>query len=104
MTPQFKAWKKFAEGKEVVTVRFTPKDVYDGAFGIKNHRIFIERLFDKVGVQITRFGHEYEGGMESLTVKKWGLCFSSIDSDLTDMYEVHAIIGVNAKRKGVVNG
>lgn len=99
--PTFENWKKFADGRHVVTIRYTPEDVYNLNFLYKSHRDYIMAQFKKMGIEITRYAHEYVPGSDVYNplVKEWGLLFSTVGDRLAvqEMFEINAIIGVNAR-------
>lgn len=98
--PTFANWKRFADGRQVVTVRFSPEDIYNMNGFFKTHREFIVHLFAKQGVEITRYAHQYVGEVESPMVTEWGLIFTTMEQRIVqteELYEIHAIIGVNAR-------
>lgn len=98
--PTFSNWKQFADGREVVTVRFSPEDVYNMNGLYKTHREFIVHLFKEKGVEVTRYAHKYVGEVEHPMVTEWGLLFTTMEQRIIqtdELYEIHAIIGVNAR-------
>lgn len=63
----------------------------------KTHREFIEAMFKKEGVIVTRFSHNYsslDGPHPEL-----GLVFLANESVIDEKLEVHALIGHNARYK-----
>lgn len=98
MLASFENWKQYAQGREVVTVRFTAEDIFNKAAWFKTHRDFLKAEFKKLNVEVLQYNHVYEtSDPKNPRIHRWGLCFSAADSVVKDMYECHAIIGVNAR-------
>ncbi len=99
----YKVFTKLKEKYPVVTVRLTDQDVSTPLLRTiyKTHREYVLNLFEKQGVDVYRFSHNYK----SLTTKnpELGLVFLMGDSVVLPTYEIHALIGHNSRYKGAVN-
>ena len=95
MTDNFREWKKFAKGKQVVTLYIGEALIFEEVRNRRTHRDFIAAVLKDKGLQVTRWAHEY-GPLGD--IKKWGLVYAATDSDLKRQVEVHGIVGENLER------
>jgi hypothetical protein len=91
--------EKFGEGRDKVAVRFQPSDAFLKGSIFKNHRKYVEHLFQGVGVQVMQHEHHYN---ESGEIRECGLIYCRTDSDIMPLIEVWGIVGLSVRRLEVV--
>lgn len=94
-TLPFKAFQRLRKQFPVVTVRVTERDLtlMSNQLIFPTHRHFVEHLFKKEGLKITRFSHNYK----SLDTARpqLGLVFLAGDSIVQQTLEIHGLVGHN---------
>ena len=95
----YNTFKKLKSKYSVVTIVLRQRDLsFQGLhLAFKDHRSYVYHQFDQIGVEVTRFSHDYNS--LDKTEPKLGLVFLANDSVIDPGLEVHALIGHNAKYK-----
>lgn len=96
-TLPYKTFLKLKEKFTVKTLRFTQKELTLSGIHLayKTHRDFITAMFQKEGVEVYRYAHNYKS--LDTSYPELGLVYLASDSVLDEAMEVHALIGHNAR-------
>lgn len=80
---------------KTIVIRDSDMGIQGKHLAFKSHREYVDYQFAKIGVEVTRWNHNYI----SLTTAGplMGLVFLANDSTVDPGIEVHALIGHNAK-------
>lgn len=91
----YRVYRKLRDNFPEKVIRITQGELVGIHLAFKDHREFIAHKFKQEGVEVTRWAHKYDslkGANPEL-----GLVYLASDSILDEAYEVHALIGHNAK-------
>lgn len=96
-TLPYKTFLKLKEKYPAANILVTDSDVTQPGLGLmyKDHREYITRLFQKKGIEVSRFAHNY--GSLSTKNPELGLVFLANDSVVIPGIEVWCLIGHNAR-------
>lgn len=94
-----KPYKTFLELKSKYPnkmILITDKDLQFNALYHKDHRSLVAKLFKDIGVEVTRWSHNYNSIDHGIN-PELGLVYLANDSVIVPGLEVHALIGHNAR-------